>query len=99
MLEDHRSGPRHDSLMSPYREDDSGSVWMVSYIDIMTILVALFVIIIAAAGATSPDWMASEATPDPLLSRPHRLKYRCQNRWQTPATDALIRRTGWVANC
>ncbi|MGM0855555.1 MAG: OmpA family protein [Pseudomonadota bacterium] len=70
MLEDHRSGPRHDSLMSPYREDDSGSVWMVSYIDIMTILVALFVIIIAAAGATSPDWMASEATPEPLFDSP-----------------------------
>lgn len=67
MLEDHRSGPRHDSLLSPYREDDSGSVWMVSYIDIMTLLVALFVIIIAAAGATSPDWMASDDSPEPLF--------------------------------
>ncbi|QNI03559.1 OmpA family protein [Halomonas sp. SH5A2] len=67
MLEDHRSGPRHDSLMSTYREDDSGSIWMVSYIDIMTLLVALFVIIIAAAGATSPAWMATEPTPEPLF--------------------------------
>lgn len=70
MLEDHRSGPRHDSLMSPYREDDSGSIWMVSYIDIMTILVALFVIIIAAAGATSPTWMATEPPPEPLYESP-----------------------------
>ena len=70
MLEDHRSGPRHDSLMSPYREDDSGSIWMVSYIDIMTLLVALFVIIIAAAGATSPAWMATEPPPEPLFDSP-----------------------------
>ncbi|SES10158.1 chemotaxis protein MotB [Vreelandella subterranea] len=70
MLEDHRSGPRHDSLMSPYREDDSGSIWMVSYIDIMTLLVALFVIIIAAAGATSPTWMATEPPPEPLFDSP-----------------------------
>ncbi|MFN2410091.1 MAG: flagellar motor protein MotB, partial [Halomonas sp.] len=63
MLEDHRSGPRYDSLMSPYREDDSGSIWMVSYIDIMTLLVALFVIIIVSAGATSPRWVAAEPSP------------------------------------
>ncbi|MBZ5489233.1 OmpA family protein, partial [Halomonas aquamarina] len=55
MLEDHRSGPRHDSLLSAYPEDDSNSGWMISYIDIMTLLVALFVIIIAAAGATRPE--------------------------------------------
>lgn len=56
MLEDHRSGPRHDSLMSAYHESDSNSGWMISYLDIMTLLVALFVIIIAAAGSSSPEW-------------------------------------------
>lgn len=56
MLEDHRSGPRHDSLLSSYPEDDSNNGWMISYIDIMTLLVALFVIIIAAAGVTGPGW-------------------------------------------
>lgn len=56
MLEDHRSGPRHDSLLSSYPEDDSNNGWMISYIDIMTLLVALFVIIIAAAGVTGPNW-------------------------------------------
>ncbi len=64
MLEDHRSGPRHDSLMSTYPEDDSNSGWMISYIDIMTLLVALFVIIIAAAGVTSPDWTPDDAEVD-----------------------------------
>ncbi|MGP8292393.1 OmpA family protein [Vreelandella zhanjiangensis] len=55
MLEDHRSGPRHDSLMSAYPTDESSSGWMISYIDIMTLLVALFVIIVAAAGKTAPE--------------------------------------------
>ncbi|PRY61390.1 chemotaxis protein MotB [Vreelandella songnenensis] len=72
MLEDHRGGPRHDSLLSAYPEDDSNSGWMISYIDIMTILVALFVIIIAAAGATQPEIfkpapeeeVVEEAAPD-----------------------------------
>lgn len=64
MLEDHRSGPRHDSLLSTYPEDDSNSGWMISYIDIMTLLVALFVIIIAAAGVTSPDWSPDDAEVD-----------------------------------
>ncbi|GGC90214.1 OmpA family protein [Vreelandella lutescens] len=64
MLEDHRSGPRHDSLLSTYPEDDSNNGWMISYIDIMTLLVALFVIIIAAAGVTSPDWSPETAETD-----------------------------------
>ncbi|MBL1269851.1 MAG: OmpA family protein [Halomonas sp.] len=55
MLEDHRGGPRHDSLMSAYHESDSGSGWMISYLDIMTLLVALFVVIIAAAGPIIPQ--------------------------------------------
>ncbi|WP_249979239.1 OmpA family protein [Vreelandella olivaria] len=61
MLEDHRAGPRHDTLLSSYLEDDSNSGWMISYIDIMTLLVALFVIIITAAGVTSPSWLPQQA--------------------------------------
>lgn len=64
MLEDHRAGPRHDSLLTAYSDDDSNSGWMISYIDIMTLLVALFVIIIAAAGVTSPTWMPQEVEPE-----------------------------------
>lgn len=60
MLEDHRSGPRHDGLMSAYRDDDS-SGWMVSYIDIMTLLVALFVVIVTASGAAHSTSLSEEA--------------------------------------
>ncbi|HSP31797.1 MAG TPA: OmpA family protein [Halomonas sp.] len=64
MLEDHRSGPRHDSLMSAYYESDSNSGWMISYLDIMTLLVALFVIIIAAAGSTNAEWFPRDTPSD-----------------------------------
>ncbi|MEA2120570.1 OmpA family protein [Halovibrio sp. HP20-50] len=72
MLEDYRRGPRHDSLMSAYHESDSNSGWMISYLDIMTLLVALFVVIIAAAGATNSEWLAGETPNDddqPMASR------------------------------
>lgn len=62
MLEDYRRGPRHDSLMSAYHESDSHSGWMISYLDIMTLLVALFVIVIAAAESTGPDWIADSTS-------------------------------------
>lgn len=76
MLEDHRSGPRHDSLMSTYHESDSGSGWMISYLDIMTLLVAIFVVIIAAAGPIIPKFNQKESaseytyTPSPALDVP-----------------------------
>lgn len=76
MLEDHRGGPRHDSLMSAYHESDSGSGWMISYLDIMTLLVALFVVIIAAAGPVIPqlnqkDSVSEDAgTSSPTLGVP-----------------------------
>lgn len=65
MLEDHRAGPRHDSLLTAYSDDDSNSGWMISYIDIMTLLVALFVIIVAGAGVTSPTWKPQEDALEP----------------------------------
>lgn len=76
MLEDHRGGPRHDSLMSAYHESDSGSGWMISYLDIMTLLVALFVVIIAAAGPVIPQWNQADSeseytyTPSSALEVP-----------------------------
>ncbi|MGQ7260423.1 OmpA family protein [Vreelandella sp. V005] len=66
MLEDHRCGPRHDSLMSAYQESDSNSGWMISYLDIMTLLVALFVVIIAAAEATGPEWLAGDTIEEAI---------------------------------
>lgn len=82
MLEDHRSGPRHDSLMSAYHESDSNSGWMISYLDIMTLLVALFVIIIAAAGSTNPNWLAGDTENDEIHSPPPAL--------EIPLPEALV---------
>lgn len=76
MLEDHRGGPRHDSLLSAYPQEDGNSGWMISYIDIMTLLVALFVVIIAAAdispGGAQEDTLvgADQDTPVPALDVP-----------------------------
>ncbi|MCP1314305.1 OmpA family protein [Halomonas sp. 707D7] len=76
MLEDHRGGPRHDSLLSAYPQEDGNSGWMISYIDIMTLLVALFVVIIAAAdispGGAQEDTLvgADQDTPDPAVEAP-----------------------------
>jgi chemotaxis protein MotB len=65
------AAPRHDSLMSAYHASDSNSGWMISYLDIMTLLVALFVVIIAAAGAANPDWLQSDsASHDEFSSSP-----------------------------
>jgi chemotaxis protein MotB len=68
MLEDHRGGPRHDSLMSAYHESDSGSGWMISYLDIMTLLVALFVVIIAAAGPIIPQLNQAESVSEDAVT-------------------------------
>jgi chemotaxis protein MotB len=54
--------------MSAYHESDSNSGWMISYLDIMTLLVALFVIIIAASGSTNPEWMAHDSISDVAYS-------------------------------
>ena len=68
MLEDHRGGPRHDSLMSAYHESDSGSGWMISYLDIMTLLVALFVVIIAATGPVIPQLNQAENVSENVVT-------------------------------
>lgn len=46
MLE-HRRKSRHEPLLPSADHDESGQAWMVSYIDVMTLLVALFVLMIA----------------------------------------------------
>ncbi|RUR27767.1 flagellar motor protein MotB [Vreelandella andesensis] len=81
MLEDHRAGPRHDSLLTAYPEDDSNSGWMISYIDVMTLLVALFVIIIAAANVTTPSFFQQEARDE--------YRYEFSPAREIPLPDAL----------
>lgn len=47
MIDEHRGRGRHDNLMQPLPPDDDPGGWMISYIDVMTLLVALLVLIIA----------------------------------------------------
>ncbi|WP_173834949.1 OmpA/MotB family protein [Halomonas sp. HG01] len=49
---------RHESLLPDHHHDESGHGWMVSYIDVMTLLVALFVLMIALTHRTD------DAAPD-----------------------------------
>lgn len=46
MIDEHRGPGRHDALLRPLPADDDASGWMISYVDIMTLLVALLVLII-----------------------------------------------------
>ncbi|MHB0776531.1 OmpA/MotB family protein [Halomonas sp. WWR20] len=50
MLEQHRSASRHEALLAIHADERDGEAWMVSYIDILTLLVALFVLLLAVSG-------------------------------------------------
>lgn len=92
MLEDHRAGPKHDSLLQVRSEDDSDSAWLVSYIDIMTLLVALFVIIIVAAEAANPGWLTHEA----MVEAPPALVEDASATLGVPLPDAFAEQAGPV---
>ena len=61
-----RRASKHAILEDAGPEDASG-VWMLSYIDVMTLLVALFALLLAIAAANSDDSVPSESL-DPMLS-------------------------------
>lgn len=50
MLDRHASGHRHDALLANHPEERDSDGWMVSYLDIMTLLVALFVLLLTVSG-------------------------------------------------
>ncbi|QTP59488.1 OmpA family protein [Billgrantia antri] len=52
---DHRGPMRHESLMPTHHDHDQDSTWMIGYLDIMTLLVALLVLIFTLTSAGQPD--------------------------------------------
>ncbi|MFG6158766.1 flagellar motor protein MotB [Halomonas sp. 1390] len=72
MIDEHRGRGRHDSLMRPLPAEDDASGWMVSYVDIMTLLVALLVLIITlgelGAGAATPEAADTDAPTAPTAT-------------------------------
>lgn len=76
MIDEHRGRGRHDNLMQPLPPDDDAGGWMISYIDVMTLLVVLLVLIIALGnigiGASLVDFdvrQADEAVSTPTMPR------------------------------
>ncbi|MBB3142098.1 OmpA/MotB family protein [Halomonas organivorans] len=58
-----RRPSRHESLLPEHSHDDSAHGWMVSYIDVMTLLVVLFVLLLALSSRFGDGLSAAE--PDP----------------------------------
>ncbi|MFQ3788101.1 OmpA family protein [Halomonas sp. A29] len=52
---DHRGPMRHESLMPTHHDHDQDSTWMIGYLDIMTLLVALMVLIFTLSSFGRPD--------------------------------------------
>ncbi|MFG6668603.1 OmpA family protein [Halomonas sp. HNIBRBA4712] len=73
--------------MSVYPAEDVNSGWMISYLDIMTLLVTLFVVIIAAANVR-PGWSSSE--PEALAQPP--IQAMRDTVPQVPLPEPLARR-------
>ena len=69
MVEEHRGPSRYDHLLDPIFDDEGEGGWMISYMDIMTLLVALLVLILVAAGVVGLPWRAeADARPEPPVA-------------------------------
>lgn len=64
MVEEHRGPSRYDHLLDPIFDDEGEGGWMISYMDIMTLLVALLALILVASGVVGLPWR-EEAAPRP----------------------------------
>lgn len=84
MVESHLGPSRYDSLLEPVFDEENGSGWMISYMDVMTLLVALFVVIIASSRSIDPE-LLSASLADPSSAYP--LDFA--PRFAVPLPDAL----------
>ena len=50
MVDEHRGPSRYDDLLDPIFDEEGSGGWMISYMDVMTLLVALLVLIIVGSG-------------------------------------------------
>lgn len=64
----HGRTSKHD-ILDDAGPEDSSSVWMLSYIDVMTLLVALFALLLAVAAANSDSNSPSETLADAALAQ------------------------------
>ncbi|WP_355660192.1 flagellar motor protein MotB [Halomonas salifodinae] len=60
----HRDRHRHDSLFEELEPDEGQAGWMLSYIDMMTLLVALFALLLSLAAVFRGPAEASPTDPD-----------------------------------
>ncbi|GHC32879.1 OmpA/MotB family protein [Aidingimonas halophila] len=96
MPDDHRHAIDDDRLLAP-AEEESSSVWMVSYIDVMTLLVALFVLLLSLSSYVDGD--ASEAQLEPgalqasMLTRASSLRLDESGHLGVPLPPGALRAT------
>src|SRR5690554_4960893 len=60
---DHRGGIRHETLLPNHRDGDRESGWMIGYLDIMTLLVVLMVLLLTLAPPLGTSDEAASRVP------------------------------------
>ncbi|MCE8002358.1 OmpA family protein [Billgrantia ethanolica] len=83
---DHRGPMRHESLLPSHHDHDQDSAWMIGYLDIMTLLVALMVLIL-----TLSSFGRTDAESESLAARvPFAIPLPSELVQAPPAVDAAL---------